>query len=148
MSAKPTLSAFATIFRPRRKPSRKYFCVFASQQTSVPYPRPFATSKRKDSEHETDSRQVPRWQQTPVEYRAPVRLRPLKEFKVNADPWRLDAACLKVLGPGGDKILSEDVKWLVVTHKSFDHGKRGYNDRLAFLGKGNSTHSTGSYLLI
>ena len=32
-------------------------------------------------------------------------------------------------------MLTEEVKWLAVTHKSFDHGKRGYNDRLAFLGK-------------
>ena len=31
-------------------------------------------------------------------------------------------------------MLTEEVKWLAVTHKSFDHGKRGYNDRLAFLG--------------
>ena len=26
-------------------------------------------------------------------------------------------------------------QWLAVTHKSFDHGRRGFNDRLAFLGK-------------
>jgi len=26
-------------------------------------------------------------------------------------------------------------KWLAVTHKSFDHGRQGFNDRLAFLGK-------------
>ncbi|KAH0542290.1 hypothetical protein FGG08_003317 [Glutinoglossum americanum] len=39
------------------------------------------------------------------------------------------------LGPGGDKWLSIEVKWLAVTHKSFDHGRRGFNDRMAFLGK-------------
>lgn len=27
------------------------------------------------------------------------------------------------------------VQWLAVTHKSFDHARRGFNDRLAFLGK-------------
>ena len=32
-------------------------------------------------------------------------------------------------------MLSEETKWLAVTHKSFDHGRRGFNDRLAFLGK-------------
>ena len=32
-------------------------------------------------------------------------------------------------------MLTEEVKWLAVTHKSFDHGKRGYNDRLAYLGR-------------
>jgi large subunit ribosomal protein L15 len=26
-------------------------------------------------------------------------------------------------------------QWLAITHKSFDHGRRGFNDRLAFLGK-------------
>jgi large subunit ribosomal protein L15 len=40
-----------------------------------------------------------------------------------------------MLGPGGDKMLGDDVKWLAVTHKSFDHGKRGFNDRLAYLGR-------------
>lgn len=32
-------------------------------------------------------------------------------------------------------MLSDDVKWLAVTHKSFDQGKRGFNDRLAYFGK-------------
>ena len=27
------------------------------------------------------------------------------------------------------------LQWLAVTHKSFDHARRGFNDRLAFLGK-------------
>lgn len=31
-------------------------------------------------------------------------------------------------------MLSEEIKWLAVTHKSFDQGRRGYNDRLALLG--------------
>ncbi|KAK3704649.1 hypothetical protein LTR37_013748 [Vermiconidia calcicola] len=35
----------------------------------------------------------------------------------------------------GRDLLPEEVKWLAVTHKSFDHGRRGFNDRLAFLGK-------------
>ena len=32
-------------------------------------------------------------------------------------------------------MLEEEIKWLAVTHKSFDHGRRGFNDRLAFLGE-------------
>lgn len=32
-------------------------------------------------------------------------------------------------------MLSDETKWLAVTHKSFDHGRRGFNDRLAFLGR-------------
>lgn len=39
-----------------------------------------------------------------------------------------------MLGEDGDKMLSEEVKWLAVTHKSFDQGRRGFNDRLAFVG--------------
>lgn len=68
---------------------------------------------------------------------APFRVRPRPrgpEFKVNEDPHRLDEAFTRMLGAGGDKLLSEDVKWLAVTHKSFDHGRRGFNDRLAYLG--------------
>jgi large subunit ribosomal protein L15 len=68
---------------------------------------------------------------------APFRTRPLPKgpvFKVNEDPRRLDEAYNKMLGKNGDKVLSDEVKWLAVTHKSFDHGRRGFNDRLAFLG--------------
>jgi large subunit ribosomal protein L15 len=68
---------------------------------------------------------------------APFRIRPEAQggvLKVNEDPKRLDEAYIKMLGPGGDKVLGDEVKWLAVTHKSFDHGKRGFNDRLAYLG--------------
>jgi hypothetical protein len=69
--------------------------------------------------------------------KAPFRIRPQARggvLKVNEDPKRLDDAYKKMLGPGGDKMLGDEVKWLAVTHKSFDHGKRGFNDRLAYLG--------------
>lgn len=68
---------------------------------------------------------------------APFRIRPQAKggvFKVNEDPKRLDDAYVRMLGPGGDKVLGDEVKWLAVTHKSFDHGRRGFNDRLAYLG--------------
>jgi large subunit ribosomal protein L15 len=68
---------------------------------------------------------------------APVPLNkhhPSNRFRVNEDPEKLDAIYNRILGDGGDKILTEEVKWLAVTHKSFDQGRRGYNDRLAFLG--------------
>jgi large subunit ribosomal protein L15 len=68
---------------------------------------------------------------------APFRIRPAAKggvFKVNEDPKRLDDAYVRMLGPGGDKVLDDEVKWLAVTHKSFDHGRRGFNDRLAYLG--------------
>lgn len=68
---------------------------------------------------------------------APVRSRPKpvdNDYRVNEDPRRLDQVYVRMLGNGGDKVLSEETKWLAVTHKSFDHGRRGFNDRLAFLG--------------
>jgi hypothetical protein len=72
---------------------------------------------------------------------APFRIRPEAQggvLKVNEDPKRLDEAYIKMLGPGGDKVLGDEVKWLAVTHKSFEHGKRGFNDRLAYLGMVNN----------
>ncbi|KAI9846225.1 MAG: hypothetical protein M1838_001362 [Thelocarpon superellum] len=69
---------------------------------------------------------------------APVRSRkrdPRFEWTVKSDPQELDRMYIRLLGPGGDRMLTDEVKWLAVTHKSFDHGRRGYNDRLAFLGR-------------
>jgi large subunit ribosomal protein L15 len=69
--------------------------------------------------------------------KAPFRIRPQARggiLKVNEDPKRLDDAYIKMLGAGGDKMLGDEVKWLAVTHKSFDHGRRGFNDRLAYMG--------------
>lgn len=56
------------------------------------------------------------------------------EWKCNDDPQKLDQFYEVFLGQGGDTLLTEEVKWLAVTHKSFDQGRRGFNDRLAFLG--------------
>lgn len=69
---------------------------------------------------------------------APVTLKkrdPKNHFECNEDPAKLDAVYNRILGDGGDMLLTDEVKWLAVTHKSFDQGRRGYNDRLAFLGK-------------
>ncbi|KAF2437168.1 hypothetical protein EJ08DRAFT_602148 [Tothia fuscella] len=68
----------------------------------------------------------------------PVRLRrkaKTVEWTCNSDPRKLDAMYVRLLGEGGDKLLSDEVKWLAITHKSFDQGKRGFNDRLSYLGK-------------
>ncbi len=78
-----------------------------------------------------------RWETTPPRMMAPVRSKPPVEdndYIVNKDPEKLDRVYIKMLGRGGDEMLTDEVKWLAVTHKSFDHGRRGYNDRLAFLG--------------
>lgn len=58
-----------------------------------------------------------------------------KVWAVNNDPARLDAVYNKVLGPGGRNMLPEELKWLAVTHKSFDQGRRGFNDKLALMGR-------------
>lgn len=81
----------------------------------------------------------PRWSQTPQGMKAPLQLDFAKSARnkiwaVNNDPTRLDEVYNRLLGPGGSKMLPEELKWLAVTHKSFDQGRRGFNDRLALLG--------------
>ena len=51
----------------------------------------------------------------------------------NEDPQKLDQMYARFFG-STDLTLSEETKWLAVTHKSFDWGRRGYNDRLAYFG--------------
>ena len=67
------------------------------------------------------------------------RLNPIKnpsrvEWKVNDDPAKLDDMYVRFLGRDGARMLSEETKWLAVTHKSFDQGRRGFNSRLAYFG--------------
>jgi len=86
-----------------------------------------------------EAKEPPRWSYTPPEAKAPFRLRDLQEkkplYKVNEDPAVLNKFYVRMLGNGGHKMISEELKWLAVTHKSFDQGRRGYNERLAFLGR-------------
>lgn len=64
-----------------------------------------------------------------------------KAWTVNSSPERLDEMYERLLGPGGSKMLPEELKWLAVTHKSFDQGRRGFNDRLALMGMSMLSHS-------
>ena len=99
-----------------------------------------------DSVQET-SKQPPRWSYTPPQTKAPFSLRlhsTRPPFKTNSNTEVLDKFYVRMLGPGGDKVLSEELKWLAITHKSFDQGRRGFNDRLAFLGMANSGMSRGT----
>ncbi|KAJ9617207.1 hypothetical protein H2200_000928 [Cladophialophora chaetospira] len=87
---------------------------------------------------EVDGNAPPRWSQTPPALKAPVRVRPPRipqPLKINKDQRKLDEFYNKFLGRDGHKMLSEETKWLAVTNKSFDAGRRGFNDRLAFFGK-------------
>jgi large subunit ribosomal protein L15 len=55
-------------------------------------------------------------------------------WKCNDRPEILDAMYKRFLGPGGDTMLPDEIKWLAITHKSFDQGRRGFNTRLAYYG--------------
>lgn len=96
-----------------------------------------STPRRRDPETDTERAERPRWQQTPRGMSMPVRIRSKpknNEWTCNSDPRKLDAMYVRLLGEGGEKLLSEEAKWLAITHKSFDQGRRGFNDRLSYLG--------------
>lgn len=139
--ANSSFAGFSKSFR--RKGICKCASSLASRTDSLQAAKAFATSSsyRDDSQQYSNRgrelREGPRWASTPPRMMAPVRSKPPipnNDFEVNTDPVRLDNAYNRVLGKGGDTMLTEEVKWLAVTHKSFDHGRRGYNDRLAYLG--------------
>jgi len=112
---------------------RQAFC------KSTRHSRHVSTAAPLLSEMEVDAEELPRWAQTPPALKAPVRVRPPRiqtPLKINKDQRKLDDFYVKFLGRDGDKMLSEETKWLAVTNKSFDAGRRGFNDRLAFFGKG------------
>jgi len=70
--------------------------------------------------------------------RAPHRIRPKLDqdtFICNSDPNVLNSFYTRILGEDGASVLPEDVKWLAITHKSFDQGRRGFNERLSVLGR-------------
>ena len=100
------------------------------------------SSARRDEEERygnrgRELRTGPRWQSTPPRMMAPIRSKPAvanNDFIVNEDSERLDKFYDRILGRGGRNMLTDEVKWLAVTHKSFDHGRRGFNDRLTYLG--------------
>ena len=103
--------------------------------------REVSTATAQLSEMEVDTPSPPRWSYTPPAMKAPVSHRPRSSggrHEVNKDPRRLDEMYINFLGRGGEAMFSEETKWLAVTHKSFDHGRRGFNDRLAFLGMSQS----------
>lgn len=130
--------ALLDVFHPAR---RRSTCANPHQfrLTNSPLPlRNVSTAAPQHSEMEVDNEERPRWAFTPPAMAAPVRSRlPRREaiWKVNDDPKKLDSFYVQFLGPGGDSILTDETKWLAVTHKSFDHGRRGFNDRLSYLGE-------------
>ncbi|KAG5665379.1 hypothetical protein KAF25_009504 [Fusarium avenaceum] len=109
----------------------------------MPCLRAYATDSTPESfkaEAASTSEPVPRWKQTPPAMKAPLQLDFAKNprnkvWTVNNDPRKLDEVYERLLGQGGSRLLPEELKWLAVTHKSFDQGRRGFNDRLALLGR-------------
>ncbi|KAF7559476.1 hypothetical protein G7046_g4678 [Stylonectria norvegica] len=90
--------------------------------------------------HANEAAAAPRWSQTPAGMKADLQLDFAKHahnkiWSVNNDPKKLDEVYDRLLGQGGNRMLPDEVKWLAVTHKSFDQGRRGFNDRLALLGR-------------
>lgn len=84
----------------------------------------------------------PRWSYTPPALKAAYDFQ-LKEAKdprnsvwhVNEDPAKLEAFYERFLGArSGARMLPEELRWLAVTHKSFDYGRRGFNTKLAYFG--------------
>ncbi|RDA87097.1 hypothetical protein CP532_0177 [Ophiocordyceps camponoti-leonardi (nom. inval.)] len=95
---------------------------------------------KKETPSQDEKAQRPRWSETPERMKAPMQMDFAKDprnkiWVVNSDPARLDSMYNRLLGPGGSKMLPEELKWLAVTHKSFDYGRRGFNDRLAMMGR-------------
>ncbi|KAF2179877.1 hypothetical protein K469DRAFT_594156 [Zopfia rhizophila CBS 207.26] len=133
-SIRTLISSANSSLRPTQ-PARRTFAPTSASTSACTFT---TSTPPHNPEYETEAADRPRWQQTPARMITPFRIRPQPKgpvFKVNDDPRRLDEAYMRMLGPNGDKALSEEVKWLAVTHKSFDHGRRGFNDRLAFLGR-------------
>jgi large subunit ribosomal protein L15 len=96
-----------------------------------------ASPSRPEVQYENDKAERPRWSYTPERMKAPYPIRiadPAKKWECNNDPALLDKFYIRFLGRGGDQMLTEEVKWLAITHKSFDQGRRGFNDRLAYMG--------------
>ena len=132
------LSSMATPLSVRRVTT--FRCLGSSRPSTAairPFnPAPFSSGPYINPEAGIEHAVRPRWQTTPRGMTMPFRIRPKpqnSEWRCNDDPRRLAEFYSRFLG--ADKMLSEEVGWLAVTHKSFDQGKRGFNDRLSYLGE-------------
>jgi hypothetical protein len=137
ITASSTRSLFELFHPTRRRPAYAKCNQLRQSRPTCPS-RNVSTAAPQQSEMEVDHEERPRWAFTPPAMAAPVRTRlPRREaiWRVNEDPQKLDSFYIRFLGPGGDKLLTDETKWLAITHKSFDHGRRGFNDRLSYLGK-------------
>lgn len=126
----------------RRQTPHKFMPIDSHRPKLSPSSRLLTTESSDRYGQRAGTQQYARWQATPPRMKAPVRSKPVvlnNYYRVNDSQVRLDEVFDNVLGKNGHLLLPEEVMWLTVTHKSFDHGRRGYNDRLAFFGL---THAT------
>ncbi|KAK0742568.1 ribonuclease-III-like-domain-containing protein [Apiosordaria backusii] len=99
------------------------------------------TTDRPPASATSSSERRPRWSYTPERMKGPgfsiniVKNPARKIWHVNEDPEKVDAVYIRLLGKNGDRMLPDEIKWLAVTHKSFDQGRRGFNTRLAYYGR-------------
>lgn len=132
----PSLKAFSRPLRPRKV--SKFQCQHTPREIAdASSRRGFAAATARLNPSQSAEEPRPRWSYTPERMIAPHSLKkhkPDNQWIVNESPEKLDAFYTRLLGDGGDKLLTDEVKWLAITHKSFDQGRRGYNDRLAFFG--------------
>lgn len=64
--------------------------------------------------------------------KAPVAMRPRTPYPVNTDVDKLNKVIERLTGPEIE--LPQELKWQIVTHKSFDHGRQPFNQKLALFG--------------
>ncbi|KAI0129993.1 RNase III domain-containing protein [Xylariales sp. AK1849] len=136
---RPAIRLASQAFRSCRtsQPARPWISTTGFSTTT---PRPQEEDPVSFASSSSSSDSSPRWAHTPERMKSPFSPHITKNpansiWKVNEDPAKLDDALNNLLGKGGERLLPDELKWLAITHKSFDQGRRGFNDRLAFLGR-------------
>ncbi|CAK7270192.1 hypothetical protein SEPCBS57363_003980 [Sporothrix epigloea] len=142
-----SLNSSACVWTTLSRPATVYFRSLSSTTARRDANNTSDTLADKPLPHEPDTHvplnadgERPRWSYTPERMKAPFSLQQPKDprrslWRVNTDPARLDRMYEKLLGRDLARSLPEELKWLAVTHKSFDNGRRGFNTRLAFFGR-------------
>jgi len=90
--------------------------------------------RTRDHAYETEPRNAGYRRNIIERPQAVAHTRPRQIYKVNDSTEALDTMYQNLLGSDGHKLLSEDVKWQCVTHKSFDHAMQPFNEKLSFYG--------------
>ncbi|KXX75563.1 Ribonuclease 3 [Madurella mycetomatis] len=141
MAPNPSRSVFTSTCRGLR------ICASSSQSVAHRLGRPcrqLSSSTIRSSEAvgmPAEQQERPRWSYTPERMKGPgFSINIVKDprrtvWHNNEDPAKLDAMYNRLLGQNGSRMLPDEIKWLAITHKSFDQGRRGFNTRLAYFGR-------------